>query len=358
MSKTILPKQKILIPISLLAGSSLVLAACGGGDSNGEGGSGSGEVVVAGFGGAYGDAQVEAYYDVYNEDADGNLSVLNTEASLGAVSVQVDNDNVQWDIVELNGADMVAGCLADVLEPIDYDVVDEGVLEGDAEECGVAASFYTVGIGYNNEDWPDEPPTWEDFYNPDSFPGKRAIESYIQDGTLEYALIGDGVDKNDLYPLDLDRAVDKLNAVADDLIVVDSLDQASQLLTSGDATLIQSASARMLALQEEGLDVGYTPVGQTGGSYWVVPKNAPNKEAAMEFLAWAADCVECSTVLGELTAYSGPNAEGNTMVEGDVAEMLPSDPDVAELSFPVDLDWWGENTEEAQDAFNRFMTSQ
>lgn len=358
MSKTILPKQKILIPISLLAGSSLVLAACGGGDSNGDGGSGSGEIVVAGFGGAYGDAQVEAYYDVYNEDTDVNLSVLNTEASLGAVSVQVDNDNVQWDIVELNGADMVAGCLADVLEPIDYDVVDEGVLEGDAEECGVAASFYTVGIGYNNEDWPDEPPTWEDFYNPDSFPGKRAIESYIQDGTLEYALIGDGVDKNDLYPLDLDRAVDKLNAVADDLIVVDSLDQASQLLTSGDATLIQSASARMLALQEEGLDVGYTPVGQTGGSYWVVPKNAPNKEAAMEFLAWAADCVECSTVIGELTAYSGPNAEGNTKIEGDVAEMLPSAPDVAELSFPVDLDWWGENTEEAQDAFNRFMTSQ
>lgn len=78
----------------------------------------------------------------------------------------------------------------------------------------------------------------------------------------------------------------------------------------------------------------------------------------MEFLAWAAECVECSTELGELTAYSGPNAEGNTKVEGDVAEMLPSDPDVAEISFPVDLDWWGENTEEAQDAFNRFMTSQ
>ena len=354
--------RKTVVPIALLAGTGLVLAACGGNGGNGENGgssSGGGEVIVAGFGGAYGDAQVEAYYDVYNEESDTKLSVLNTEASLGAVSVQVENDNVQWDIVELNGADMVAGCLAGVLEPIDYDVVNKDVLEENAgEECGLAASFYTVGIGYNNEDWPDEPPTWEDFYDPSSFPGKRAIESYIQDGTLEYALMGDGVNKNDLYPLDLDRAVDALNAVADDLIVVDSLDQASQLLTSGDATLIQTGSARMLALQEEGLDVGYIPVGQTGGSYWVVPKNAPNKEAAMEFLAWAGDCVECSTVLGELTAYAGPNAEGNTQVEGDVAEMLPSDPDVAELSFPVDLDWWGENTEEAQDAFNRFMTSQ
>lgn len=354
--------RKAVVPISLFAGTALVLAACGGGDSNGDGNGdagGSGELIVAGFGGAYGDAQMEAYYDVYDEETDVNLSVLNTEASLGAVSVQVENNNVQWDIVELNGADMVAGCLAGVLEPIDYDVVDESVLEENAgEECGVAASFYTVGIGYNNEDWPDEPPTWEEFYDPDSFDGKRAIESYIQDGTLEYVLIGDGVDKNDLYPLDLDRAVDKLNSVADDLIVVDSLDQASQLLTSGDATLIQSASARMLALQEEGLDVGYNPVGQTGGSYWVVPKDAPNKEAAMEFLAWAGECVECSTEIGELTAYSGPNAEGNTLIEGDVAEMLPSNPDVAELSFPVDLEWWGENTEEAQDAFNRFMTSQ
>src|SRR5690625_4175074 len=300
MSTTILPKRKMLIPVSILAASGLVLAACGGGDGGNS--SGSGEVVVAGFGGAYGDAQVEAYYDVYNE-GEGNLSVLNTEASLGAVSVQVENDNVQWDIVELNGADMVAGCLAGVLEPIDYDVVNQDVLEENAgEECGLAASFYTVGIGYNNEDWPDEPPTWEDFYDPSSFPGKRAIESYIQDGTLEYALMGDGVNKNDLYPLDLDRAVDALNAVADDLIVVDSLDQASQLLTSGDATLIQTGSARMLALQEEGLDVGYIPVGQTGGSYWVVPKNAPNKEAAMEVLAWAGDGDECATARGECTA--------------------------------------------------------
>lgn len=351
------PKNRALAGTAGVAGLALILAACG---SNSDGGAegGTGELIIAGFGGAYGDAQTEAYYDEYPEISGVNLEVLSAEATLGAVSVQVENENVLWDIVELNGADMVAGCLAGILEPIDYDVVDRELLEENVdEECGVAASVYTVGIGYDPEDWP-EPPSWEDFYDTASYPGSRAIESYIQDGTLEYALLGDGVNKDDLYPLDLDRAVDTLLGVADDLIVVDSLAQASQLLTSGDAVMIQTASARMLALQEEGFEYEYHAVGQTGGSFWAVPQGAPNKEEAMAFLAWAAECVECTTLLGELTAYSGPNAEGNTHVTGDVADLLPSNPDVMEISFPVDLEWWGDNTEEAQDAFNRFMTSQ
>src|SRR5690625_6974941 len=118
--------RKTVVPIALLAGTGLVLAACGGNGGNGENGGssgGGGEVIVAGFGGAYGDAQVEAYYDVYNVESDAELSVLNTGASLGAVSVQVEHDNVQWVIVELNGADVAAGELAGALVPIDDDDV-------------------------------------------------------------------------------------------------------------------------------------------------------------------------------------------------------------------------------------------
>lgn len=356
MMNTKRTSKHALTSTAFVAGAALVLAACGGSNGDDDGDAG---LTIAGFGGAYGDAQLEAYYDVYQEETGAALEILSAEATLGAVAVQVESDNVLWDIVELNGADMVSGCLSGDLQPIDYDVVDADLLEENAgEECGVAASIYTVGIGYDPEDFPEEPPTWEDFYDTSTYPGSRAIESYIQDGTLEYALLGDGVSRDELYPLDLDRAVDALLAVQEDLIVVDSLDQASQLLTSGDAVMIQTASARMLALQEEGFDFEYQAVGQTGGSYWAVPEGAPNAEAAMEFLAFAAECVECATVLGELTAYAAPNAEGNTEVTGDVAEMLPSNPDVIDISFPVDLEWWGENAEDAQNAFNTFMTTQ
>ena len=44
----------------------------------------------------------------------------------------------------------------------------------------------------------------------------------------------------------------------------------------------------MLALQKAGLEVGYNPVGQNGGSYFCIPTGAPHAAEAMKFLAFMA----------------------------------------------------------------------
>jgi putative spermidine/putrescine transport system substrate-binding protein len=182
----------------------LTTTACGSNDEVGETG---GSLTIAGFGGAYGEAEQDAFYTPYERATDAKLEVLSTEASLAAVSLQVENRNVLWDVVELAGPDMIIGCESGILEKIDYTIVNKDGLEvGASGECGIAASIYTEGIGYNSEDFAT-PPTWRDFFDVEKYPGQRTIESYIQDGTLEYALLGDGVAKEDLYPLDLSRAL-------------------------------------------------------------------------------------------------------------------------------------------------------
>lgn len=329
----------------------LVAGACS--DTGGDGG---GSLTIAAFGGAYGEAEAAAFFEPFEEAEGVKVNQLDTEASLAQVALQVENDNVLWDIVELAGPDTIRGCEQGLLEKVELDDAKKSALEENAlTECGIAAGTYVEGIAYDPE-VVKTPPTWEDFFNFEKYPGKRTVESYIQDGTLEYALLGSGVPKEDLYPLDLERATETLTNASENLVVVDSLAQASQLLTSGNAVMIQTASGRVLPLQEAGLSVAFNAVGQTAPSFFAVPKGAPHAEEAMKFLSYIATCEECSTTMGTKTGYSGPNAKGNEQVTGEAKQYLPSNPKVRELSFPVDLDWWGENAEKAQHAWDAFAT--
>lgn len=338
-----------------------IAAGCGdSGDGGGDDGSGASheELQVAAFGGALGEAEAAAYFDPWEEIEGGMINQLEAEASLAEVKLQVESGKVLWDIVELAGPDMIAGGEQGLLEPLDYTIIDKTVCEESAaEEFGLDSNHYTEGIGYMLSNF-DTPPTWTDFFDVERIPGRRAMEKYIQDGTLEYALLGAGVPKDELYPLDIDKAIESLRSLDDNVVFVDSLAQASQLLTSGDVVMTQTAAGRMLALMDAGLEVGYNPVGQNGGSYFCIPKDAPHRDEAMKFLAFMAAHEEGSTTMVEMTGYAGPNKAGNAAATGAGAEMLYSNPEVAALGFPVSLEWWTpENTEEATKAFQEFLVT-
>jgi putative spermidine/putrescine transport system substrate-binding protein len=319
-------------------------------------------VVVAGFGGALGEAEKAAYLDPWVKNG-GSVQQLDVEASLAAVQQQVESGKVLWDIVELAGPDMNTGAAQGILIKMDPAVVDkaDAWTYGDVSgvmEYGVDSNHYTEGIGYMASKY-ETPPTWQDFFDLKKYPGRRAMEKYIQDGTLEYAQLGAGVPKDQLYPLDYNAAIDQLKTMGDNIVWVDSLAQASQLLISGDIVMTQTAAGRMLALQKAGLDVAYNPVGQTGGSYWCIPKGAPHADEAMKMLGYIAATPECSTTMANLTGYAGPNAAGNDAATGMGAAFLFTNPEVNALGFPVDLSWWTpENTTLATNAFNDYLAGQ
>lgn len=341
------------------------IVACGGDDaatdtaSSGE----RQEVVIAGFGGALGEAEKAAYFDPFVTVDGGKVKILQVEASLAAVRQQVESGKVLWDIVELGGPDMIAGGQDGTLMKMDTELIDttqtwdyEGV--SGVMDYGVDSNHYTEGIGYLTTEY-ETPPTWEDFFNLEKYPGRRAMEKYIQDGTLEYSLLGQGVPKEELYPLDIDKAIAGLESLGDEVVFVDSLAQASQLLISGDVKMTQTAAGRMLALQKGGLEVGYNPVGQTGGSYFCIPTGAPHAEEAMKFLAFITSYPEGSTMMADLTGYAGPNKAGNDAAQGMGSALIFTNPEVQALGFPVSLDWWTpENTEKATEAFNAFLAGQ
>lgn len=364
-------RRSVIVGVVVLAIVAAVGIAVGcGSSSSSSGDSGSAEehptVVVAGFGGALGEAEKAAYLDPWVK-AGGSVQQLDVEASLAAVQEQVNSGKVLWDIVELGGPDMNTGAAAGILLQMDPKVVDKanawtfdteyGTVSG-VMDYGVDSNHYTEGIGYLADKY-STPPTWQDFFDLQKYPGRRAMEKYIQDGTLEYALLGSGVPKEQLYPLDYNKAIDELKKMGDNIVWVDSLAQASQLLISGDVVMTQTAAGRMLALQKAGLNVAYNPVGQNGGSYWCIPKGAPHAEEAMKMLGYIVSTPECSTTMANMTGYAGPNAAGNDAATGMGAAFLFTNPDVYALGFPVNLNWWTpENTQLATNAFNDYLAGQ
>lgn len=343
--------------IALAASSILlcgVITACGSDSKSDSKKDGSGEITIAAFGGTYGEAEQVAYFEPFTKATGIKVNIVQAETTLGAVKVQVESGDVLWDIAELPGPDVVSACSHDLITPVDYkEVKKEDIAESVDYDCGVLASEFVMGIGYNTEEF-DTPPDWETFFDTDGVSGKRTMEKYLTDGTLEYALLADGVDKEEIYPLDLDRATAKLRELGDDLVLVDSLAQASQLLTSGDAVMIQTASGRILPLQSAGLPVGFSPVGLRGTSVFTVPNGAANTSEAMKFLAYVASCTECSQAMARATGYAGANAEGREGLSEEVAALLPSDPQVQSQTFQQDDTWWSENAADAQTAFDEF----
>src|SRR3712207_9585689 len=72
-------------------------------------------------------------------------------------------------------------------------------------------------LAYNTEQIEGTPNNWVDLFDTRKFPGRRGLRKDPSE-TLEVALLGDGVPPENLYPLDVDRALNKLDTIKDRIV--------------------------------------------------------------------------------------------------------------------------------------------
>ncbi|SDX04701.1 putative spermidine/putrescine transport system substrate-binding protein [Ruegeria halocynthiae] len=104
------------------------------------------------------------------------------------------------------------------VEPIDFSVVNTDGIDGAlyADEWIAVFTFATV-IGWNTDTVEKAPSNWAEFWDVENFPGARALYNSAQ-SMLEIALMADGVAPADLYPLDVDRAFEKLEEIKPEVV--------------------------------------------------------------------------------------------------------------------------------------------
>jgi len=84
---------------------------------------------------------------------------------------------------------------------------------------------YSLGTTYQHSASRAAPPKrWKDFFDLKKYPGKRALPKYSgsEQYAVEVALLADGVAKDKLFPLDIDRALNKLRSIKDSILFFDS----------------------------------------------------------------------------------------------------------------------------------------
>lgn len=345
---------------ALAMGLSLVLGACssggtGGGDG-GDGGSGGETTTLtfATFGGAYEEAQRAAWLDAFT--AETGIEVVFDAYDFSKLQTMVEAGDVIWDVVDTSGENGLEST-SEWLEPIDCTVVttcDTPAAGLVNTEWRVAQNTSAMVFAYNTEKAGGEPQNWADFFDTEKFPGKRGFPAWVSGGTIEAALLADGVAADQLYPLDVDRALAKLDTIKDDIIWWESGTQSEELLTSGETVFSLVFSPRAYQLNV----VNGAPVQAqwhnvlTIGNYTVIPKGTKNLAAAQQLVAWISDPANNANI--SLHYPVGPGTEGSTVdVPAEIEPWLPTE----HLDTAVTMDdaYWDESFGDVNATFQDWL---
>ena len=298
------------------------------------------------WGGVFQEGQMEAVGRPFAEESGANV-LEDGPTEYAKVKAQVDNNAVTWDVVDTDIIWAQKQCGEEgLLMDIDTSIVDTShVPEGLVGDCYVPAMQYGYVILYNADTYSTPPTGWEDFFDTENFPGKRAIAGFedVGPGVYEGALLADGVEADDLYPLDMDRAYARIDTIRDDLIYWKTGAESQQMIESGEADMALVWSGRGYAAVANGAN--YEPIWNESLQIVEalgVPKGAANPDAAMAFINYYLG-KEQQEKLTELTSYSPVHDEAEPALDELGQQYLVSDPQIAEQMVPTDAQWWAEN---------------
>ncbi|RIK45212.1 MAG: polyamine ABC transporter substrate-binding protein, partial [Chloroflexi bacterium] len=199
------------------------------------------------------------------------------------------------------------------------------------------------------------PSGWADFWNIEQFPGTRGLYRDPRT-TMEFALLADGVPKHELYPLDVGRALASLERIRPALTLFwEQGAQAAQSLTSGDLTMVSAWHNRILTIQQDGAQVGLTwSGGALAGDSWVVPRGAPNRDVAMDFINFATRPEVCAA-FATFAPFGPVNRRAFDYLPAEISDHLPTAPGPRAQQFVVDHEFWFKHFDAIQPQFEAWL---
>lgn len=301
-------------------------------------------ITVASLGGDYQAAQEEAYFDAF-ETATG-AAVRQDTTVLADIKRQVHDDSVIWDVVCVPTEEVLPLARAGYLNPIDYGVVDTSVLLTDTGikmQHGIGADFFSTVIVYR-DDLQETPAGWADFWNLEQFEGGRALKRDPA-GTLEFALIADGVPLSELYPLDVERAFASLDRIAPEVAIwYEDSKQPIELVLAAEARLASAWNVRTFLPDARGA-IGITwNGGMLSGDSWVVPRGTANVNVAMSFINFATRAVPNANFC-RLLPFGPVNREALGLLPQELLAVLPTANPQRRLQFVENWNYWVDHRE-------------
>jgi len=320
------------------------------------------DLTVVSWGGTYQDAQREIYFKPYAKLTGKPLLDESWDGGIGVVTAKVKAGSPNWDVVQVEAEELALGCADGLYEKIDWAKVGgkDAFLPSAVDECGVGAIVWSTALAYDADKLKDGPKSWADFWDTKKFPGKRSLRKSAK-YALEFALMADGVEPAKVYdvlstPAGVDRAFKKLDEIKPNVVWWESGAQPLQLLSSGEVVMAAAYNGRITGINRT--EKKHFKVVWPGSIYavdsWVILKGAENKDAGMDFIAFASK-PENQVKLPKYVAYGLPVKEAAKMVPADEQADLPTAPDNLAKAIPINVDFWVDNSEALTKRFNAWL---
>ncbi|MDM0031778.1 ABC transporter substrate-binding protein [Variovorax sp. J22P271] len=301
------------------------------------------EIVVANWGGDSTKAMKAAFGSPYAK-ATGSAVVFDVGPLEGKIKAMVDNQRTVWDAMAIDAFSAISLGKQGYLRAIDYAIVGRDQLPGTASEFGVPAYLVSHVLTYDARRFGKNPPrAWSDFWDVEKFPGKRALWKWMG-GALEAALMADGVAKDQVFPMDVPRALRRLEALKSHVILWDSGAESQQMVRQREVSMASIWHSRATLLRKEtagAIDFTWHE-GVAANDAWSVPKGNPAGDDVWRFLAFV-QTVEPQLVLLRQLGVGPTTHQATTASPEDIRQSNPGSPENMAVQCKVDTRWWADN---------------
>jgi putative spermidine/putrescine transport system substrate-binding protein len=270
------------------------------------------ELVVQTWGSAVTEGETKAFYDGFEKAAGVKVvKVVATSDAAAKLEAQIRSGNIEWDIISgFSAPRFLAFAKRGWLEPVDYSRVPGAkALVPEARWAnGVGTEVDTIVLAYNGKVLAADkrPQSWADFFNVEKFPGPRMMNNWgTAWGNIAIALLADGVARDKLVPMDLDRAFRKLDRVKPQVRVwFKSGAQQIQAFADGEVVMCACWDGRMQQARQQKVPIEFSwNQAVQFMTYWGIVKGSKNNELAHKFLEYTTD-PKRQAVFTEYAAYS------------------------------------------------------
>jgi putative spermidine/putrescine transport system substrate-binding protein len=323
--------------------------------------SAAGKLIIRTIGGSYEEATVKATFEPFTKAT--GIEIVKVPATLGKVLAMHEAGNMEIDVMDAGELGVLLLSQKGGLEKINYkawkltnpDDMDPAIKRDDM----IADIFFSSVLGYNTQAFATgkQPRNWAEFWDIKKFAGPRMLADMASGAIdLEFALLADGVAKDKLYPIDVNRAFKALDRVRPSIRKFwDTGALSAQMLADKEVVLGSIWNGRLQAAADKSAPLAIEwNEAMLQSQYWAVMKGSKNAENAQRFIDFACQ-PEIQAAHAKLIPYGPTNRQAFKSIPADVAARLPSSPENRQKAFIQNGKWWADNRPMVSERWSQWL---
>ncbi len=280
------------------------------------------------------------------------------DGRIETLRAQLKANEAGWDLLLLTANPLAVACDEGLLEKLDWPTLGgkDHYLPQAISDCGVGAFVVATVLSWDREKFPATP-GWTEFWDVAKVPGKRGLFRGPR-GTLEFALLADGVAQGDIYKQlrtaeGVDRAFRRLDQLRPYIVWWENEAQASQLLGSGEVLMTSAPFGQVAAANQlQGRNYGVQWAGGLARvQFWAVAKGSPFLRQAQQLLYFAGT----AAIQARLPTYGGLAKGVPELMGAEIVTGLSSSPANLAAMLWADEAFWRENADKLGQRFDTWL---